>query len=101
MSFRFGLREGSLESKPNVKSDMKKITVVYTTIFSVNISFIYTINLFIFNLTTKNGIRLKKLGQRMPPIHERLLSHRDLRLRYNNASQLYRSFSIELLLSRE
>ena len=36
-SLRFGFREGSLERKPNVNKDIKKITTVYTRIFKVNI----------------------------------------------------------------
>ena len=36
-SFLFGFRDGSLERNPKVKSEIKKITTVYTNIFSVNI----------------------------------------------------------------
>ena len=36
-SFLFGFRDGSLERNPKVKSEIKKITTVYTKIFSVNI----------------------------------------------------------------
>jgi len=32
-SRRFGLRDGSLDNKPKVNKDTKKITHVYTTIF--------------------------------------------------------------------
>jgi hypothetical protein len=36
-SLRFGLREGSLDKKPKINKDEKKITVAYTKIFNVNI----------------------------------------------------------------
>ena len=36
-SLRFGLRDGSLDKKPKINKDTKKITVAYTKIFSVNI----------------------------------------------------------------
>jgi len=37
-SFLLGFLEASLERKPKVKRDTKNVTVVYTTIFSVNIN---------------------------------------------------------------
>jgi hypothetical protein len=49
-SFRFGFREGSLERKPKMKSEQKKVTVVYTKIFNVNINeFRYNLN-FLFGI---------------------------------------------------
>ena len=36
-SLRFGLRDGSLDKKPKINKDEKKITVAYTKIFNVNI----------------------------------------------------------------
>lgn len=36
-SFLLGFLDASLDKKPNVKRDTKNITVVYTTIFNVNI----------------------------------------------------------------
>ena len=36
-SLRFGLRDGSLDKKPKINKDTKKITVAYTKIFNVNI----------------------------------------------------------------
>jgi len=36
-SLRFGLRDGSLDKKPNINNDVKKITVAYTKIFNSNI----------------------------------------------------------------
>ena len=38
-SRRFGLRDGSLDKKPKINNDTKKITVVYTKIFKVNMQF--------------------------------------------------------------
>lgn len=38
-SFLLGFRDASLDKKPNVNRDTKNITVVYTTIFNVNISY--------------------------------------------------------------
>jgi len=37
-SFLLGFLDASLDKKPNVKRDTKNVTVVYTAIFSVNIS---------------------------------------------------------------
>ncbi len=42
-SFRFGFLDGSLERNPKMNRETKKITVVYTKIFKVNIKF------FLFN----------------------------------------------------
>jgi len=36
-SLRFGLRDGSLESNPKINNETKKIIVVYTKSFKVNI----------------------------------------------------------------
>jgi len=36
-SLRFGLRDGSLERKPKMNNETKKIIVVYTKIFKANI----------------------------------------------------------------
>ena len=36
-SLRFGLRDGSLDKKPKINNDTKKIIVAYTKIFNVNI----------------------------------------------------------------
>jgi hypothetical protein len=38
-SLRFGFRDGSLERKPKINKETKKITAVYTKIFRVNIEF--------------------------------------------------------------
>lgn len=38
-SLRFGLRDGSLERNPKINKETKKITVVYTKIFKLNIKF--------------------------------------------------------------
>lgn len=40
MSLAFGLRPGSLERKPNINSETKNTTTVYTNIFNVNIKVI-------------------------------------------------------------
>ena len=45
-SLRFGFLDGSPESKPKINKETKKITVVYTKIFKVNIYFFLEI---IFN----------------------------------------------------
>lgn len=37
-SFRLGFLDASLDKNPNVKRDTNRVTVVYTTIFNVNIS---------------------------------------------------------------
>ena len=38
-SLRFGFLDGSLDKNPKMKRETKKITVVYTKIFKVNIKF--------------------------------------------------------------
>jgi len=43
-----GLRDGSLDKKPNINNDTKKITVVYTKIFKVNMQFFLGT---VFNIT--------------------------------------------------
>mgnify|MGYP001303796730 CR=1 FL=1 len=49
-SLRFGFLDGSLERKPKMKSEQKKVTVVYTKIFNVNINeFRYNLN-FLFGI---------------------------------------------------
>ena len=40
-SFRLGFLEGSFDRKPKKNNEMKKITVVYTNIFNVNINFTF------------------------------------------------------------
>ena len=43
-SFEFGLRPGSFERNPKIKSDTKKLTTVYTRIFNVSIISLFQIN---------------------------------------------------------
>ena len=52
-SLRFGFREGSLERKPKINKETKKITAVYTKIFKVNIKF--------FLETMSNNINYTKI----------------------------------------
>lgn len=39
-SFRFGLRDGSLDNNPKINNELKKITHVYTKIFKAIIALI-------------------------------------------------------------
>ena len=39
-SFRFGFLDGSFERNPKKNNEIKKMTVVYTKIFNVNINII-------------------------------------------------------------
>ena len=43
-SFELGLRPGSFERNPKIKSDTKKLTTVYTRIFNVSIISLFQIN---------------------------------------------------------
>ena len=50
-SLRFGFLDGSLDKNPKMKRETKKITVVYTKIFKVNIKFFLGIISNIINYT--------------------------------------------------
>lgn len=47
-SLRLGFLEGSFDKNPKKNNETKKITLVYTKIFKVNIIYILNINIFLY-----------------------------------------------------